>query len=332
MRDALLGGCSFAGTSYAVGGLAEEGAVYQYTSRSWQQVATYLQAARLWDCWAGPGDRVIAVGENGSIFQHSAEGWRRDEVPESAREAALYGVWGMPDGSAVAVGGGLPGSTETAVILHYDGQAWTRADASHIDTKNLRDVWGSSPDNYFAVGDDGVIGRFNGDDWRPSDSKVSDRLYGIYGNGPGEIYAVGGTGRGLVLRWNGSSWVAFHQPAESLRSVWTSPGNHLYVAGDNGFVARYDRLGDLPLPDHYASATPFPHLRIHGLVGVGNGLFGSAGTMLTGDNGDWRGAVVSHGRSFAGPVFESSAPDAAVPDAGPDDAGAADADPADASE
>ena len=232
----------------------------------------------------------------------------------------------MADGTAVAVGGAAS-STETAVVLHYDGTSWAQADTSRIGTRNLRAVWGSSPDNYFAVGDNGVIARFNGDEWRPSNSQVSDQLYGIYGNGPREIYAVGGTGRGLVLRWNGSSWVSFHEPAESLRGAWTSPGNHLYVAGDNGFVGRYDRLSSLPSPDRHASASPFPHLRIHELVGVGDGLFGAAGTMVTGDNGDWSGAVVSHLRSFAGPVFESAAPDAAVPDSGIADAGLLDAEP-----
>jgi hypothetical protein len=332
LTDALLGGCAFGNVSYAVGGLAEEGALYRYTGRRWIQEATNVVGSRLWDCWAGPNNLVFAVGDNGTIFHHTAEGWHRDPVPSSVAEASLYGVWGMADGTVVAVGGGLSDSTETAVILHYDGESWQRANASNIDTKNLRAIWGSSPDNYFAVGDDGTIARFDGEEWKPSNSKVNDRLYGIHGNGPGEIYAVGGTGRGVVLRWNGSSWVPFHEPSGSLRTIWTSPGNHLYIAGDDGFVARYDRFGDLPSAATVVSATPFPHLRIHALVGVGNGIFGSAGTMLTGENGDWSGAVVSHLRSFSGPVFESSAPDADLPDAGVADADVADAVVADAGE
>jgi hypothetical protein len=329
MSDALLGGCSFGNVSYAVGGLASDGALYRWTTRRWLQEATNLVSPRLWACWAGPGNQVFAVGESGTIYHHTSEGWHLDPVPSSVAGAILYGVWGMADGTAVAVGGGLSASTETAVVLHYDGESWTRADASHVATKNLRAVWGSSPDNYFAVGDDGAIARFDGEEWKPSNSQVEERLYGVYGNGPNEIYAVGGAGRGLILRWNGSSWVPFDQPTGALRTVWTSPNNHLYVAGDDGFVARYDRLSDLPSPASVVSAAPFPHLRVHALVGVGNGIFGSAGTMLTGDNGDWSGAVVSHLRSFAGPVFESSAPDADIPDAGPADAGVADADPPD---
>ena len=54
MRHALFGGCSFAGVSYAVGGLAKESAIYRWTSRRWAAEATTLQGSRLWDCWAGP--------------------------------------------------------------------------------------------------------------------------------------------------------------------------------------------------------------------------------------------------------------------------------------
>ncbi len=326
LTDALLGGCSFGNVSYAVGGVTKEGALYRWTGRRWLQEATNVHGARLSACWAGPRSSVFAVGDKGTIFHHTAEGWHLDPVPSSALEAKLYGVWGMADGTAVAVGGGLGDSTEIPVILHYDGESWQSADASAILTKNLRAIWGSSPDNYFAVGDDGTIARFDGNNWRPSKSQIPDRLYGIYGNGPNEIYAVGGNGRGLVLRWNGSSWVSFHETTESLRTVWTSPGNHLYIAGENGFVGRYDRLGDLPDPESVVTATPFVHLRINALVGVGSGIFGSAATMLTGDNGESSGAIVGHLRSFSGPVFESSAPDADLPDAaGPVDAGIPDA-------
>jgi photosystem II stability/assembly factor-like uncharacterized protein len=321
MRDALLGACSFDGDVYAVGGLAESGAVYRFRSRRWTQEATNLQGARLWSCWAGRGQVAYAVGHKGTIFRRTAEGWRRDPVPESVRDATLYSVWGMQDGTAVAVGGSLPDPTEKAVILHFDGESWTRADASHVGTKTLRGVWGTSANNYWAVGDDGKITHYDGSSWKPSNSRVDDRLYAVYGVGPNEIYAVGGTGRGLVLRWNGSSWVHFDQPADSLRTAWTAPGAHLYVAGDNGFVARYERRDDLPSPTRVATANPFPHLRVHDLAALGNGLVGAAATMVTGEDGDWRGAVVSHGRSFAGPVFESAAPDAAPPDAGLADAG-----------
>jgi hypothetical protein len=259
-------------------------------------------------------------------LQHSPEGWSRQEVPDDVREAHLYGVWGMDDGTAVAVGGGLPRATDTAVILHFHPDSgWTRADASSIKTRTLRAVWGSAPDDYFAVGDDGAIAHFDGDRWTPSPSKIDDRLRGVYGSGPRDVYAVGGVGRGLILRYNGSSWLPFdYNYGEALNSAWTAPGHPLFVGGDLGVVARYQRDGDIADRRTRVQATVSGELRVQSLLGLGSAVLGSASTMETGEDGDWRGAVVAHGRSFGGPVFDNWLVDAGVPDATPTDASSGD--------
>ncbi len=315
MRSALLGACTFDGVLYAVGGPYTTGTLYRWTTRRWLQEGSMLEGERLWSCWAGPGQILIAVGQDGAIFRRNAEGWHRDQAPDDALGVDLYGVWGMPDGTAIAVGGGLTAPSETAVILHFDGVQWTRAKAENLRTKTLRNVWGTGPADYWAVGDNGTIMHFDGNDWQPSPTGVEDRLYGIYGSGPNDIYAVGGTGRGLILRWNGSSWIEFDEPPNLLRSVATSPSGPLFVGGDNGYVARYGREDGLPRSERITESAPFAHLRINTLVGLGSALMGAASTMDPDEEtGDWRGAVVSHGRSFAGTVFESARPDAGVPE------------------
>lgn len=315
MRSALLGACTFDGTLYAVGGPYSSGTLYRWTTRRWIQEGSMLQGERLWSCWAGPNDVLIAVGQNGAIFRRNAEGWHQDEVPADTQGVDLYGVWGMPDGTAVAVGGGLSAPSESAVILHFDGTGWVRANSPGVTTKTLRNVWGSGPEDYWAVGDNGTIAHYDGTEWRPSATRVDDRLYGVYGSGPGDVYAVGGTGRGLILRWNGSSWIQFDETANLLRSVSTSPDGPLYVGGDDGYVARYSRREGLTGSERITESAPFAHLRINTLVGLGGALMGAASTMeLDEETGDWRGAVVGHDRSFAGAVFDSARPDAGVPE------------------
>lgn len=326
MQDALLGNCEHAGQLHAVGGLFGSAAMYKWTSRRWTAEGTSLQGKRLWACWAGAGEQIIAVGQD-TIFRHTAEGWRQDLVPEEVQGATLYGVWGMDDGTAVAVGGGLPEPTAEAVVLHFDGSSWTRADASFINTKILRGVWGTSTDNYWAVGDDGAIAHFDGEQWLPSPSHIPDRISAVYGVSPTEVYAVGGSGRGITLRWNGSSWLHFDESPSALLSLWVAPERQLFVAGYSGYVARYDRRGQrLDATTLTTSTTAiFEHLRINSLVGLGSAVVGAASTEET-IEGDWQGAVVAHGRSFHGPVFENTRPDASVPDAGVSDAGIPDAD------
>ncbi len=323
MRSALLGACaSNDGKVYAVGGPFGQAALYRWTSRRWLQEGSMLQGERLWSCWAGAHDRLIAVGQDGAIFRHNAEGWHQDEVPAEAAGANLYGVWGMPDGTAVAVGGDLPSPSETSVILHFDGSEWTRMDSSSVRTKTLQGVWGSGPNDYWAVGYDGAIAHFDGDTWKPQTSQVSDRLFAIHGSSDTDIYAVGGSGRGLILRWNGSSWLEFDKHEHALRSAWTTKGQPLFVGGYGGYVARYGRGESIPSATRLTEATPFPHLRINGLVGLGSAVLGVASTTEVDDEtGDWRGSVVAHGRSFAGPIFESARPDAGLPDARLPDAG-----------
>ena len=326
MRDALLGSCSHNGTLFAVGGRSQRGAVYRLSGGRWRQEAARLDGKRLWACWAGPDEQIIAVGQSGTIFHHSREGWHKAELPEDVQNANLYSVWGMQDGTAVAVGGGLNGPRDLAVILQYDGQIWTRADASRVNTKTLRAVWGSSVDDYWAVGDLGEITHFDGTQWTNVNSQVSDRLKAVYGASASEVYAVGGTGRGVILRWNGSSWVSFDEMEDSLNTVWTQANNSLYVGGEDGFLSRYHRGNSLPLIDRKDTNRSFPQLRVQSLSGFGASVFAAASTIETDIDGEWRGAVLGLNRRFGGLVVVDPAPDAgASPDAQPADAGVSDA-------
>ena len=87
MRSALLGACSFEGVLYAVGGPYSDGTLYRFTGRRWSQEGSMLHGERLWSCWAGPSNQLIAVGQNGTIFRRNNEGWHRDQVPEEVLEA-----------------------------------------------------------------------------------------------------------------------------------------------------------------------------------------------------------------------------------------------------
>jgi len=322
MDSALLGACSFDGTVYAVGGGFTQAALYVWSSRRWVQRATMLSAQRLWSCWAGPKQVLYAVGQKGAIFRRNAEGWHQDLLPESIREADLYGVWGLADGTAVAVGGDLASPNGGSVIVYFDGHTWSRVHSSNIQTRTLRSVWGSTTSDLWAVGDDGAIAHYDGVDWRQSATHVDDRLYEVFGVDSDEVYAVGGTGRGLILRWNGSSWIVFDEVSKSLRSIWTTAQKPLVVGGDDGYLARYIRGNGSPghnLPEvgRQTETAPFPLLRVNSLVGLGTAMLGAASTMnLDEVSGDWLGAIVSQGRSFDGPIVRSAYPDAGSWDAG----------------
>jgi photosystem II stability/assembly factor-like uncharacterized protein len=50
------------------------------------------------------------------------------------------------------------------MILYLDGDQWTRIESN---TKEyLTAIWGSSDENIYAVGDNGLILHWNGEDWK----------------------------------------------------------------------------------------------------------------------------------------------------------------------
>ena len=64
-------------------------------------------------------------------------------------------------------------------------------------TKDLKKVFGYSPSDVYAVGDDGMILHYDGISWSAHDM-VSASLVSIWGSSPESMYAVGA--RGTVLR------------------------------------------------------------------------------------------------------------------------------------
>ena len=79
-------------------------------------------------------------------------------------------------------------------------------DLSGVTTQTLYGVWGSGPDNIFAVGDSGTILHYNGTAWTAMDSGSTSNLKGVWGSALNDVYAVGDSG--IILHYNGTAWRA----------------------------------------------------------------------------------------------------------------------------
>lgn len=70
----------------------------------------------------------------------------------------------------------------------------------YCDTEGwLQDVWGSSGNDVFAVGDNGTILHYDGTQWRQMNSGTSETLYDVWGVSGSDVFAVG-TG-GTILHY-----------------------------------------------------------------------------------------------------------------------------------
>ena len=176
------------------------------------------------------GGEYLAVGSHGLVVRGGSAGWT---VEPSGTEAELTSLW-ISDPTDVHVVGKSADQRHGGVILHHDGEHWSRVP---VRVDPLYQLWGTGPDELYAVGgfmtgfweDDedsrSVIMRFDGETWSETfvqpheDGKFFER---IAGNSSRDIFAL----RTLVYADGGedySSWSLYHYDGHA----WTK-----HAAGD----------------------------------------------------------------------------------------------------
>lgn len=100
----------------------------------------------------------------------------------------------------------------------------------------LSGVWGASPSDIWAVG--GRLLHWNGARWTP-DPTVTSYLNDVHGSAADQVWAVGEGGK--VLRWNGAAWTGVPSGTDrSLRAVWVIGPSDVWIAGDMGLIRRWN--------------------------------------------------------------------------------------------
>jgi hypothetical protein len=141
--------------------------------------------------WGTAANDIWAVGYNGTIVHYDGVSWAPRPVPGGLATTAFFGVGGVPGGEVFAVGAG-------GTILHSvnGGLDWTPQASG--TTANLRGVWCASATDCIAVGEQGVIRRWNGTLWSPMTSGTTKSLRAVWGAGATTVFAGGD--QGTVLR------------------------------------------------------------------------------------------------------------------------------------
>jgi len=117
-------------------------------------------------------------------------------------------------------------------------------------TNNLKDVWGSSATDIFAVGADGIILHYDGNPegtWSAMDSSITtNTLNGVWGSSASDVFAVGDDG--IILHYDGNpegTWSVMDNSISSstLNDVWGSSPSDVFAVGWNGTILHYDDDG-----------------------------------------------------------------------------------------
>ena len=111
---------------------------------------------KLLDVWGFAGGPVFAVGANGTILQLSGSGWVQMPFPANPGTAdsalpTLRAMWGASPTDILVCG---ESTLVNHAMLHFDGTEWRQCDNDLTDAYGL---WGSSTDDIFLVGFDGIF-------------------------------------------------------------------------------------------------------------------------------------------------------------------------------
>jgi hypothetical protein len=125
---------------------------------------------------------------------------------------------------------------------------WTPTPNSTL--ANLNAIWGSAPDDIWAVGDYGAIVHWDGQAWSAVPSGTTYILSGVWGSGRDDVWAVGSFG--TVLHWDGTAWTKggtfpFDRDFLTVRGtsgkdVWALADGYADIWGD-GLAWRWDGNG-----------------------------------------------------------------------------------------
>ncbi len=241
------------------------GVMLHKETTTWNQIDPVPLSVDVMDLWGDPAFGLVAIGEQYiHSYDNTLKTWKKEY--ESPTTLHLKGVTGSSISDLYAVGYGGTSWPYDGIVLHKDGattqevktftdqhltSVWLasgelftgsdsstvyRYDETHwsdmIAMGQLRDVWGSSPDDLFVVGDAGRVIHYNGTLWAPMESGTAINLESVYVAESGQWAVAGGwPNPGELIRYDGSDWSPVSIPTtESISDLWGSGSKILAVA------------------------------------------------------------------------------------------------------
>jgi hypothetical protein len=219
----------------------------------------------------GPDDVWIMDAEMGNRLQYNGFAWQARPYDGDAKgfySETIRAIWWNSSNDVFC--------SNYREILRFNGTRWEKICSSQ---QNLNGIWGSAPDNVYAVGNHGTILRYDGTRWNPVDSGARLNFKAVFGSSANNIYAVGSNGlvvhsdgekwqyqdtritneltgvwcnqdvavavgHGALIMGHGRSWqTASGDVQRRLNCVWGSGDDDIFAAGDNGVILHYDGKG-----------------------------------------------------------------------------------------
>jgi photosystem II stability/assembly factor-like uncharacterized protein len=289
---------------YAAGGpLGSTGnaLLLRYDGIAWRTISVATTATLWWVFARAHGD-VWAAGELGTIV-HS-DGKMATIVADSpATTATLFGIWGTGPDDLWAVGGHPDAD---GIVLRKDANGWRTVAEAPTQNGAYFKVWGSASDDVFICGQGGTILHWDGSKLSSQPSGVGPEvsLLTVAGRARDDVYVVGGTGRGVALHYDGTSWRPVSDPAlddaGALAGVAVDVDGRIVIVGAGGVKLR-GRPGAL-VDD---GAEP-PHDDLHGVWIFRGEIFAVGGNYVAPAPAKRQGVIGHYGDPISSRVTAAS--------------------------
>jgi hypothetical protein len=205
---------------WAVGG---SGRILSWNGSTWA-TQTSGTTDSLFCVWGTDASNIWAAGQFGTFTRWNGTSWTSGFV---GLNITFTGMWGSAANQIWMVGTRASGGN--GGVYKYNGTSWSE-DASMGVVGGLNDVWGSSATDVWAVGNSGLILRWNGTSWSTVSSGTTQNLQAVWGTAANNIYATGH--QGGIFRYDGSTWAAQASgTTQRLNSVVGTSTSSLYAVG-----------------------------------------------------------------------------------------------------
>ncbi|MBL1215770.1 MAG: hypothetical protein HND52_20545, partial [Ignavibacteriae bacterium] len=122
----------------------------------------------------------------------------------------------------------------------WNGSSWAEYNYEYFYAKGdtvypLRAVWGSSPEDVWAVGDNGSLIHWNGIEWIKIKTDITEDISALYGTNQNDIYLAATSGNHSALyHYNGTEWLKQNDILGMYAiTLWKKPGGKLIIGGTN---------------------------------------------------------------------------------------------------
>ena len=179
---------------FAVG---DGGIILRYDGESWSKMESGTTRT-LYAIWGNSKDNIYAAGQAGTLLHFDGMNWA--SIYLGSVSTTLYDIWGSSSDDVYIVGNsGRYVNQVTGIAYHCNSSGCSQLFLDFslrglYENGLLHGVWGSAPDDVYAVGGDfwgGDIIHYDGEHWTLVDSGIQSQLIDIWGTSAKDIYAVG---------------------------------------------------------------------------------------------------------------------------------------------